>query len=389
MKYILVNPEEFIMDIKPNGNYGKNGFITRINFGKSEPELDFASKFAKSVNNKVNGTTKEANLAPVFEYQNYDISPKLARARLHQLVDIVKFDHNEDGEEVVYVRYMSVQEIAERTENEKEASIKKWNELENKLKLLSPKEYSLEEKSKIVNYVLHRYTQDLSERDEIVFESNSHEAWLENRDPKKGDSIRIGGSKQFLPEIKAYFVNGEHIIVSTYISSEKGFAVPPDYRMNSGDYMCVEISRKSLDGQYENFARFKKYFSKEFGNIISCSMGGLTYHTSDKTSALFPSLYSFSDSSKSHENFDSLEAFETCIKQMIPPEDITKLYEVFLNKIRFQFPSKSKQHQKPPIQRGIREVGSWPDEKPALLDFKEIMFSNKISDPISLEDSGR
>ena len=147
---------------------------------------------------------------------------------------------------------MSAKEMREKLVDEREASIRRWHELEEKLKPLAPKQYSSEEIAQIVRYVLVRYTQDLLERDDIVFEHESWEGWLKNRESRIGDEIHIGGGKQYYPEPKVYSVNGENIIVSACIKGSDEPVVAPDYRMTSDGAMFVDILRKGQDGQYEN-----------------------------------------------------------------------------------------------------------------------------------------
>ena len=380
MKYILVNPEDLISEIEQNSGFGKDGFMPRITFGKAEPEWDFAGKFIEAARSKVEKRTEEADLTSIFEYQNYGITPEKARAQLAKLVDIERFDNNEDGEEIVYIRYMSAKEMHEKTEDEKEDAISRWNILKDKLKQLAPKQYSLEEISKIVKYVLRRYTQDLQGRDDIVFEHESWEGWLQKREPKIGDTIHIGGGTQYYPEDKVYSVNGENIIVSACIKGSDESAVAPDYKMPNEGFMCVDVLRKGQDGQYENFTRCIKDVSKTYGSSASCYMGDLYYSTSDTKSGFHPTPYTFrSSGNRESQSLDSEIEFRQCIGQMVQPEDITKLFEAFLGKIRFQFPDKSRQQQKPPMKWGMREVGDWPETRPTNLDFEEIMSSMDIA----------
>ena len=380
MKYILVNPEELVSEIEQNDGFGKDGFMPRITFGKAEPEWDFAGIFIRAARSKAEGKTEEADLTSIFEYQNYGITPEMARAQLKKLVDIERFDNNKDGEEIVYIRYMSAKEMREKKEDEREDAIIRWSELEDKIKQLAPKKYSPEEISQIVKFVLNRYTQDLQSRDDIIFEHESYEGWLQNREPKIGDTIHIGGGTQYYPEDKVYSVNGENIIVSACIKGSDEPAVAPDYRMTNEGGMVVDILRKGQDGQYENFARCIKSVSKKYGASVSCYMGDLYYSTSDTKSEFHPTPYTFGPSrGGTLQDLDSEITFRKSIKQMVQPDDITKLYEAFLSKIRFQFPDKSRQQQKPPMKWGMREVGDWPEKRPTNLNFEEIMSYGEIA----------
>ena len=218
MKYILVNPEVLVSEIEQNSVFGKDGFMPRIIFGKAEPEFDFAHKIIRAASSKVNNESEEADLTPVFEYQNYGITPEMARDQLKKIVAIEGFDHNEDGEEIVYIRYMPATEMREKKDYEIEDTIGRWSELEDKLKQLAPKQYSPKEISQIVRFVLNRYIQDLQQREDIVFEHSSWEARLEDREPKIGDTMmHIGGGTEYNLEDKVYSVNGEKIIVSVTI----------------------------------------------------------------------------------------------------------------------------------------------------------------------------
>ncbi len=387
MKYILVNPEELVSDIKQNGEFGKDGFMSRITFGKAEPEWDFAGKFIKAARSKVENGTEEADLTAVFEYQNYGITPEIARAQLKKLVDIERLDNNENGEEIVYIRYMSAKEMREKLVEEREESIRRWHELEDKLKPLAPKEYSPEEISQIVRYVLERYTQDLLQREDIIFEHESWEGWLKKRESRIGDTIHIGGGKQYYPEPKVYSVNGENIIVSACIKGSDEPAVAPDYRMTNEGAMFVDILRKGQDGQYENFARCVKDVSKNHGVSVSCYMGDLYYSVDTQKGTNLPEYYiSMTEAGHYSSEEPSEDRFQEFSKGMVEPASIDRLYEAYLSKIRFQFPDKSRQQQKPPMEWGRREVGDWPEKRPTILSFEEIMSFRETPTPMQRVD---
>ena len=84
-------------------------------------------KIIRAASSKVNNESEEADLTPAFDYQNYGITPKMARDQLKKLVAIEGFDHNEDGEEIVYIRYMSAAEMREKKDYEIEIKTTLYN----------------------------------------------------------------------------------------------------------------------------------------------------------------------------------------------------------------------------------------------------------------------
>ena len=306
----------------------------------------------------------------------------MARDQLKKLVAIEGFDHNEDGEEIVYIRYMSATEMREKKDYEIKDTIGRWSELEDKLKQLAPKQYSPKEISQIVRFVLNRYIQDLQQREDIVFEHSSWEARLEDREPEIGDTMHIGGGTEYNLEDKVYSVNGEKIIVSVTIKGSDDPVVAPDYRFptNKGT-MFVDIVRKGQDGQYENFARCVKDVYEKAGTSVSCYMGDL-YYSVNAESGTHPTEYYISKKEEDHYSLEypSENRFQEFSKDMVKPASIDRLYEVCLSKIRFQFPDKSRQQQKTLTASGIREVGDWPDKRPTNLSFNEIMSYKEIAE---------
>ena len=370
MKYILVNPENLVSEINKNGRFGNDCFMTRINFGQSEPEWDFADKFIEAARNKIEKGAAEADITSVFEYHNYGVTPRIAIDQLKKLVEIESFYSNEYGEEIVYISYMSAKEMCEKTAEERAEANRRWCELEEKLKSLAPKQYSPEEIAQIVRYVLERYTQDLLQRDDIVFEQKSRECIIKNRESRIGDRINIGGGKQYYPEPKVYSVNGENIIVSACIKGSDDLVVAPDYRMTNDGAMFVDILRKGQDGQYEDLARCIKDIDKSYGVSVSCHMGDLYYSVKTKKENNSTQYYI---STKMESNYSSEDGFKEFSKDMVGTASIDRLYDAYVRKIRFQFPDKSRTVQKPPMEWGIREVGDWPDKRPTILSFEDIM----------------
>lgn len=384
MKYILINPEVIVDEINgDNGIYGKDGLMTRINFGKAEPELDMVYKVINSCRECTQKETQEADITEAFEYQNYGITPNKTRTQLRKLFDIDKFDKSEDGEGIVYVKYMTSKELSEKTQAEKEAFNERYNELEAKLKKLAQKKYTPEEISKIVNYIVKKYTEDLQQREDIVFEQNSWEAFLQGREPRIGDTMHMGGGKQYYPENLMYVVNEERYIVSTCIMASEEPAVAPDYRMTDKGAVFVDILRKSQDGKEENIARCKKEVSEEYGTSVSCYMGDLYYNISDTKSSLHHNEYYVTDKSRKVDSYNSEPSekeFLEFSKNMVRPESIDALYDTLISKTRFQFPDNSIQPKKKPENWGVREVGDWPQKRPTHLDFETIMSNKQIVD---------
>ena len=110
MKYICINPEDLTDDIEKNGSiYGKNGIMTRIHFGKSEPEHGLAAKIINPCNDYKNGESIEADLTEAFEYSysgwSFDTDVEDSWRILRKIFTIDKFTESEDGELVVRIKY--------------------------------------------------------------------------------------------------------------------------------------------------------------------------------------------------------------------------------------------------------------------------------------------
>lgn len=167
-----------------------------------------------------------------------------------------------------------------------------------------------------------------------------------------------------------YSVNGENIIVSACIKGSDDLVVAPDYRMTNDGAMFVDILRKGQDGQYEDLARCIKDIDKSYGVSVSCHMGDLYYSVKTKKENNSTQYYI---STKMESNYSSEDGFKEFSKDMVGTASIDRLYDAYVRKIRFQFPDKTRTVQKPPMERGIREVGDWPDKRPTILSFEDIM----------------
>ena len=151
--------------------------------------------------------------------------------------------------------------------------------------------------------------------------------------------------------------------------------------MTTDGAMFVDILRKGQDGQYENLARCIKDIEKGYGVSVSCDMGDLYYSVRTKKGNN-PTKYYIS--TKMESNYSSEDGFKEFSKDMVGTASIDRLYDAYVRKIRFQFPDKSRTVQKPPMEGGIREVGDWPDKRPTILSFEDIMSFGEIRP--SIED---
>ena len=122
--------------------------------------------------------------------------------------------------------------------------------------------------------------------------------------------------------------------------------------------------------KYENLARCIKDIDKRYGVSVSCYMGDLYYSVKTKKGNN-PTEYYIS--TKRESNYSSEDGFKEFSKDMVGTASIDRLYDAYVRKIRFQFPDKSRTVQKPPMEWGIREVGDWPDKRPTILSFEDIM----------------
>jgi len=257
-----------------------------------------------------------------------------------------------------------------------------------------PKQEIPKEKTETINCLILKYIQDLQQRDNIIFEVSPSRL-------KPNDKLDIGGGTQFYPKNKAYSINGKSYIVVTIIKNTKELIAGPDYRMGNQGYMHVSIYEKVANGQDKLLAVCRKE----------------TYY---KNKSLLSSTYVFFEDEKLCYNIESsgnhylckeipgehaLQEFPKTIdrvrdfsKEMVEPEIIDRLYELFKDKIRFLISSRvGERPGEHMVKVGRVEVGSWPHEGLTNISLEEmrelkekeseILLNSMFKDPVAVCDN--
>ena len=363
MKYICTNPEVLVKEIKENGIYGRDMIMSRINLGKSEPEHGLGAGIVNPCLDFAKGEKPEADVSKAFYYtynvNRYSVEHWEVWKNLEEIFNIESIGLDENGETLIKVSFMTAKEQRSRNEEQLKQAEEKWSKLEEIYESQGLTPYTEEEINLIVNRIIDKYTEDLSKRDDIIIEQEP-----------LADSIYLGGGTLYHAENLEYKLNGEKIIIHGYTQGDPNASIPttesrfPDEK----GLMEIEITRIAKNGDEEHLAVAMDDISEypKYGKHINCRILKKSYDFYDVKNGYHPSNY-YIDANKdeikrSDERITSKEEFEEFIKDMISPEKIEKLKEVFWKKMKFGIVDKSNPSPKKDIQWGIIERGDWPEE---------------------------
>jgi hypothetical protein len=363
MKYICTNPEVLVKEIKENGIYGRDMIMSRINLGKSEPEHGLGARIVNPCLDFAKGLIPEANITEAFSYtynsSRHNVGHIYVWENLEEIFEIENIEKDKNGETLIHVRYMPAKLERTRSEEEKEQAKEKWDKLEEIYQSQGLNSYTDEEVNVIVNSVIDKYTEDLAKREDVVIEQS----------PLAG-SIYLGGGTNYFLENLEYNFNGEKIIVEALTKGDPDahIEVSESRFPDEKGLMDVTIYRKAKNGKKERLAIVMVDAAEypEYGKEISCRILNRNYDLHDVLNSFHPWYYyidpNTDDIKRGEEKRVSEEEFKEFIKDMVLPEKIEKLKEVFWKKMKFVVIDEANPSPKKDIQWGIIERGDWPEE---------------------------
>lgn len=358
MKYICVNPEDIIKEVRKNGVYGTDRIGSRLmGMGKAEVESAVLSRILKPCQECVKGEVGEADIKQAFEYVDPQAYGRIGHdtiwAYLREIFEIEGFT---EDDEVVFLRYLPVKAKEKYTEKENEISEEKWEKLDRLFQSLGPILYSDKDYSLIINTVLDRYIEDLLKRDDIVMEISP---W--------GDGSITIGTENFYPEDIEYFVNGETIVVKSFLRGSHIAEVYPVNNRFPDDFGTVETTfyRVARNGINEEIGSVSKMLDDEYGFQYDCEIKGRHYRKKEKTTRFFPNTLEIRETIDGKENVIANppeEVFDAYAAQLVDPKKLDKLKDAFWKKTKFVKKNKNSSSHKQAEWTGVVERGNWKKE---------------------------
>lgn len=358
MKYICVNPEDIIKEVRKNGVYGTDRIGSRLmGMGKAEVESAVLSRILKPCQECVKGEVGEADVKKAFEYVDSEYYNKISRGTIWAyLKDIFEIEGFTEDDKVVFLKYLPPRTKENYSKEEEEISEEKWEKLDRLFQSLGPISYSDEEYSLIVNMVLDRYIEDLLKRDDIVLEIS----------PWGDDSITIG-TENFYPENIEYYVNGETIVVESFIRGSHRAEVYPVNNRFPDDFGTVETTfyRVARNGINEKIGSVSKMLDGEYGLQYDCEIKGRHYRKNEKTTRFFPNTLEIRETIDGKENVIANppeEEFVAYTAKLVDLKKLDKLKDAFWEKTKFVKKNKKSSSHKQAEWTGVVERGNWKKE---------------------------
>lgn len=366
IKYILINPEVVLEDVEKNDFYGANGCISRLDFEKSEPKHIVSYLYFNECKEAIKRNSNQADVTEAFNYSGYGLEPSRIREQLAKVFMINKIIDSDKNGKTIYVEYIPSAQYGEiRNDEDKMHEIaEKYSELEESLQSLI--EYDEQSKRQLANNILQRYSEDLSQREDIVFQIKKN-IWDENE-------IWLGGGKHFCPQQLTYYCNNEKWIVALEIRfDDEAYMSLSDFgRSNDIISVVIDLYRESENGQIERVTRCKKSCSSDEKDAISisCYFGEcLYYHNSNNNE------YSVKPEKPYYELIRKVDKdeFDEVTRMMIDPKVIEEIYDLINSKIKLTLFDETNPNTK---KTEGYELGNWPQNE-IELDFDEIVNGQK------------
>ena len=369
IKYILINPKVVLEDVEKNGFYGANRCISRLNYGNPDPEHNVSYLYFNECKEAIKRNINQADITEAFNYSGYGLEPRKIRSQLAKVFLINEIIDSDENGKTIYVEYIpnAQYEKIKNDEDKMHEIAVKYNELEESLQPLI--EYDEQSKRELASNILQKYSEDLSQRGDVVFQIK--------KDSQDKDKKWLGGGMHVYPQQLTYYCNNEKWIVALDILfDDKAYMSLSDFgRSNDIISIFIDLYRESENGQIECVTRCIKSCSSNEKNalIISCYFGEYLYYDNINNKEYFVRTekpYSGSIRKVNKEEFDEVT------RMMIDPRVIEKIYDLINSKIKLTLFDETNSDTK---KAGEYELGSWPQNE-IELDFDEMVNGQKKGD---------
>lgn len=364
MKYICTNPQELVDDFTKNFQYIQS---ERIKTKNSDEEAEIYSIMGRACQDFLDGCSKAADVSEIFEYGYSDgclgsHTTGFLREQLKGFFGVVGIEKDEHGEDIIYLKYLACDRI-----NEINRSIEsdEWAEVEQLYKDLDLIPYTAAEKEQIVKAVVDKYYEDMSNRDDIIFEK---ELYTEGKINVSGIGFKI--------EPLEYTINGETLKVIAIIRASGTIMVPKDKLPTEGSLLNIDIIRRGKNNNEEILARIEKDRSIKTNLYDNPDEKPITII---RHRWYFNELYSISqriaegsqprisirelvDGVWHTDEGQSKEALDIILEKTVPQEKVDKLNDIVWRKAKVYPLPKNKAHKMDPGESVILEQTGWPEE---------------------------
>ncbi len=366
IKYILINPNVVLEDVEKNGFYGANGCISRLDYGKSEPEHNVSYLYFNECKEAIKRNSNQADVTEAFNYSGYGLEPSRIRKQLAKVFMINKIIDSDENGKTIYVEYIPSAQYGEiRNDVDKMHEIaEKYSKLEENLQSLI--EYDEQSKRELANNILQRYSEDLSQRGDIVFQIEKN-SWDKNK-------TWLGGGMNVYPQQLTYYGNNEKWIVALGIRfDDEAYMSLSDFgRSNDIISVVIDLYRESENGQIERVTRCIKSCSsnERYAISISCYFGEYLYYDNSNNNE-----YSVQTEKPYYGSIRKVDKdeFDEVTRMMIDPKVIEEIYDLINSKIKLTLFDETNPNSK---KTGGYELGNWPHNE-IELNFDEIVNVQK------------